>query len=276
MSIYRDSCLAIVLILVNCHGVYGQSAQLSNGAKAIKTPNEPQIMLRLKVFEVVKSRKYPSEIAELSGKRTGLDQVEEYGESIKEIELVKSTARLTQIIDDLTKAGDGKILTETEMMLSPGVQSRYRHGEEIDFAASEPQPNKMIEITDTVEQDATSANPAPGDSIRFAGTTILAAGDIVTDQSVQLALSAKLTAIDYATCSKSPGLHTQSAAATIALGEGRSIILGPWQSGRRVVRKDKIPVLGSLPVIGVAFQRTVTAEQASLVFVLATTEIVQP
>ena len=85
-----------------------------------------------------------------------------------------------------------------------------------------------------------------------------------------------LTAIDYATSSKSPGLHTKSAAATIALGQGRSIILGPWQSGRRLVRKDKILVLGSLPVIGVAFQRTVTAEQASLVFVLATTEIVQP
>jgi type II secretory pathway component GspD/PulD (secretin) len=277
MSTYCTSCLAVVLTLANSLGVYAQSGQLPAGAKATQqASSEPQIVLRLKVFDVVKSRKYASEIAELSGKRINLNQDEESVESNNEIELVKSTERLTQILNDLTKTGDAKVIAETEMMLTPGIPSRFRHGEEIDFAGRNPKPNKMIDITDTIEQDATSVNPASNDSIRFAGTTILAKGTIVSAQSVQLELNAELTAMDYTTSSKIPGLRKQTAALTVALAEGRSVVLGPWQSNRKVSTKDKIPVLGSIPVVGAAFHRTSTVERVSQMFVFATTEIIQP
>ncbi|HQZ66697.1 MAG TPA: hypothetical protein PLY87_16510 [Planctomycetaceae bacterium] len=277
MSMYFTTCVAVVLTFANGQVLYGQSGQSPTSASAIQNAsNEPQICLRLKIFEVVQNQKNASAIEEFSGKQTEQKAAEPSTASQNLNECVQSTKRLTQLLDDLTKTADGKVLSETEMMLTPGVQSRYRRGEELDFAARNPKPNRMIEMSETVGQDSTSVDAAGNGSIRFAGTTIHATGRILRDQIVMLELNAKYTEIDFSAKTNPPGLRAQSAAVSVVLEEDRSLILGPGKSHRETVSTRKTPFLSSIPGIGSAFDEQITTAQPSLIFVLGTADIVRP
>lgn len=267
--------IAIVLTLSNCHIVYGQSEESQTIAESIRqSSNETQIALQLKFFRVILTPANESTIAELLGKRTESNSVEQSGRSQNEIEFVQPTERLTRILDGLIKTGDGKVFSKTRIILTPGVQSRYRNGKEIDFAERGPMRDKIIETTETIDSDST-VDPAQKDSIRFVGTTILATGTIESDQRVRMEMNAKFTQIDQTAKSKFPGLKTHSAATTVALEEDQSIILGGSRSTRVQVSVKRVPVIGSIPVIGAAFETNTVMLQECLTFVLATTEIVQ-
>ena len=74
----------------------------------------------------------------------------------------------------------------------------------------------------------------------------------------------------------SAGLKSQSIAVHVVLDKDHSVVLGPWQSHREIVTREKVPGLGSLPKIGRVFQRTTTASASTVVLVSITTEIVKP
>ena len=93
---------------------------------------------------------------------------------------------------------------------------------------------------------------------------------------MKLNLITKYTEIDNDTKINLAGLKSKSAVVNVGLEEDQTLILGPWQSHREVVRTEKIPVLGSLPGIGSAFGREITALLSTIVFVVATPEIIQP
>ena len=275
MSMYRNLCFVVALTLANWHCAYAQSEQLPNAADT-NAPNEPQIALRLKFFELNDNQATRSAFAELTGKPTDTDSAEPAVSSQNEIECVHSTEQLTRLLDDLCKANNGKVLSESQLLLSPGVQSRYQHGEEMDFTKSPPKLIKMIEISETVDSEGASVDAARNGSNRLVGTTILATGTIGANQSVKLNMVTKYAAISNDTKIQFAGLKSQSAVVNVGIEEDQSLILGPWQSHREVVRTEKIPVLGSLPGIGSAFGREITALLSTIVFVVATPEIIQP
>jgi hypothetical protein len=272
---YRNLCFAVVLILANWHCVFGQSEQLPNTVDT-NAPNEPQIALRFKFFKLNDNQATRTAFAELTGRKTDTDSAASTDRSQNEIECVHSTEQLTRLLDDLCKVSNGKVLSETQMLLSPGVQSRYQHGEELDFTKRPPKMIRMIEMSDTVESDGSSADAARNGSNRLVGRTILATGTIEANQTVKLNMVIKYTAIDNDTKIKFAGLKSQSSVVNVVLEKHQSLILGPWQSHRELATTVRIPVLSSLPGIGSAFGRKITALQSTIVFAVATTEIIQP
>jgi Flp pilus assembly secretin CpaC len=275
MSMCRNLCFAVVLILANRHCVYGQSEQLPNPANA-NAPNEPQIALRLRFFELNDNPATRSAFAELTDKPTDTDSAEPTVSSQNVDEIVQSTEQLTRFLDDLCKVSNGKVLSESQMLMSPGVQARYQHGEEMDFTKSPPKLIKLIEMSDSVDSDAASVDAASNGSIRLVGTTILATGTIGTNQSVKLNVFAEYAEIDNSTKTKFAGRKVHSTAVNVVLKDDQSLMLGPWQSHRVEVRTEKMPVLGSLPGIGSAFGRKISTARSTIVLVMATTEIVKP
>jgi len=275
MSMYRNLCFAVVLILANWHCVYGQSEQLPTAANT-DAPNESQIALRFKFFELNDNPATRSAFAELTGKPTDTDSPEPTVSSQNEYAIVHSTEELTRFLDDLSKVSNRKVLSESQLLLSPGVQSRYQHGEELDFTKRPPKMIRMIEMSETVETDGSSADAARNGSNRLVGTTILAKGTIGANQSVKLDLNAEYAAIGNETKIQFAGRKVHSACVHVELEEDQSLILGPWQSHREMVRTEKIPVLSSLPAIGSAFGLKKISTQSITVFVVATPEIIQP
>jgi hypothetical protein len=275
MSMYRCVCIVVLLALANEHRVFGQSEQLP---KTVDTnaPSKPQIALRCKFFELNDNQATRTALAELTGRKTESDSAEPTDRSQNEIEIVHSTEQLTRLLEDLCKLSNGKLHSETQMVLSPGVKTRYQHGEEMDFTKRPPKLIRMLEMSDTFESDGSSADTARNGSNRLVGTTILATGTIEANQTVKLNMVTKYTAMDNDTKIQFAGLKSQSAVVNAVLDENQSLIIGPWQSHREVVRTEKIPVLSSLPAVGSAFGRKTTALQSIIVFVVATPEIIQP
>ncbi|MEJ7593624.1 MAG: hypothetical protein WKF77_18960 [Planctomycetaceae bacterium] len=275
---YRNLCFAVMLILANWQCVYGQSEQLPNAANT-NAPNEPQIALRFKFFEHNGNRATRSAFAELTGKRTEPDSAERTVSSQNEYAIVQSTEELTRFLDDLCKVNkviEGKVLSESQLLLSPGVQTRYQHGEELDFTKKPPKLIKMIEMSESVDSDGASVDAASNESNRFVGSTLLATGTLEANQSVKLDVIAKYAEIDNYTKTNFAGLKVLSAGVNVVLEKDQSLILGPWPTHREVVTTKKIPVLGSLPGIGSAFGQKTIALQSAIVFVVVTTEIIQP
>jgi hypothetical protein len=272
MSMYRNLCFAVVLILANWHCVYGQSEQSPNAANT-NAPNEPQIALRFKFFEHNGNQATKSAFAELTGKRTDTDSPEPTVSSLTEYTIVQSTEELTRFLDELSKVSNRKVLSESQLLLSPGVQSRYQHGEEMDFTKSPP---KLIKMIETVDSDGASVDAARNGSNRLVGTTILATGTIGANQSVQLDLIAKYCEVDKYAKTELASLKSKSVVFNVVLEKDQSLILGSWESRRDLVTTDKIPVLSSLPGIGSAFERKKISTQETIIFVVATPEIIQP
>lgn len=131
-------------------------------------------------------------------------------------------------------------------------------------------------MSDTVKSDGSSADAARNGSNRLVGTTILATGTIEANQTVKLNMVTKYSAIDNDTKIQFAGHKVHSACVNAELEADQSLILGPWQSHREVVRTEKIPVLSSLPAVGSVFGRKTTALRSIIVFVVATPEIIQP
>lgn len=276
MSICRNWYFAVVLMLANWHCVYGQSEQLPNAANS-DAPNEPQIALRFKFLELNDNRATRSAFAELTGKRTDTDSAELSVRSQTVHEVVQSSEKLERFLDDLCKVSNGKVLSESQVLLRPGVQVRYQRGEEMDFTESPPKRIKLIEVSESVDSDTASVDAASNRSIRLVGTTILATGTIGANHSVQLNMKAEYAEIDENTTTRLAGLKTQSTAFHVVLKEDQSLMLGGLSRYHRVeVTAEKIPVLGDLPVIGSVFERKISTTRSRIALVLATTEIVKP
>ncbi len=276
MVMHRNLFFAVVLILANCQCLYGQSEQ-SQVAANTDAASQTQIALRVRFFELNGNRATRSAFAELSGKQTGTDSAEPTVRSPNENEIVQSTEELTRFLDDLGKVSKSKVLSETQLLLSPGVQTRHQHGEEMDFTKSPPTLVNTIEKTESVDSDRTSVDAPGNKSNRFVGSTFLATGTIEQNQSVKLAVNAEYAVIDnLKKTNKLSGRRVLSAGVNVVLEEDQSLILGPWESYRELVTTQKIPVLGSLPGIGSAFGRKTIALPSTLVFVVATPEILQP
>ncbi|MCA9009684.1 MAG: hypothetical protein KDB01_08060, partial [Planctomycetaceae bacterium] len=246
MVMHRNSFFAVVLVLANCQCLYGQSEQSQDAANT-DAASQTQIALRVRFFELNGNRATRSAFAELYGKQTGTDSAEPAVSSPNENEIVQSTEEITRFLDDLGKVSKSKVLSETQLLLSPGVQIRYQHGEEMDFTKSPPTLVNPIELIESVDSDRTSVDAAGNRSNRFVGATILATGTIEQNQSVKLAVNAEYAEIDNSRkTNKLSGRKVHSAGVNVVLGKDQSLILGPWESSRELVTTQKIPVPGSL------------------------------
>ena len=76
---------------------------------------------------------------------------------------------------------------------------------------------RMIEMSDTVESDGSSADAARNGSNRLVGTTILATGTIEANQTVKLNMVIKYTAIDNDTKIQFAGLKSQSSVVNVVV-----------------------------------------------------------
>ncbi len=275
MSMCRSLCFAVVLFLSTWHVAYGQSEQLPK-AESANAADEPQIALRFKFFELNDNRATRSAFAELTDKQADSDSAETTDGSQDINEIVQSTEQLTHFLDDLCKVSNGKVLSESQMLMNPGIQTRYQNGKEMDFTQRPPKLIRLIEVSESVDPDAASVDAVSTGSSQLIGTTILATGTIGANQSVTLNLIAEYAEIDNSRKTTFAALKAHSNAVNVVLEEEQSFMLGPWPSRRMEERTEKMPVLGRLPGIGSAFGRKISTARSTIVLVLATTEIVAP
>jgi Flp pilus assembly secretin CpaC len=269
------TCLIVYFTASHWQCVFAQSDNLPNSTASVAT-DEPQVSLRLRFFEFVRTPENELAIKELCDGSTELHPASAKVRSQTIHECVKNTIEIGRILDDLCKAGHGKILSDSEVALTPGVQSQFRSGQEVDLSKLPPKQNKIIQVSETVKPDTKTERPAEKSSVRFVGTTISSTASIVSDENVNLEFNAQYARLNIDSKTKLAGLNTSQFGVHVVLAPDQSLILGPSRSSHTQASEKKVPVLGSIPGIGGVFKTETQETVESELFVIATTEIINP
>jgi pilus assembly protein CpaC len=73
-----------------------------------------------------------------------------------------------------------------------------------------------------------------------------------------------------------PGIRSRSAETTVELGSGQSFVIAGLDYDTSSVTKDKVPLLGDIPIIGALFKRQETLKERQELVIVVTPRLVDP
>ncbi len=73
-----------------------------------------------------------------------------------------------------------------------------------------------------------------------------------------------------------PGIRRRSAETTVELGSGQSFVIAGLNYDTSTVVKDKVPLLGDIPILGALFKRQETTKERQELIIVATPRLVDP
>lgn len=172
------------------------------------------------------------------------------------------TVRLAPTLDLLSQRGNAKLLSEPDLVTLPGTAASFLVGGEIPI----PFASGPGQISIAYKEFGVRLNITP---------TLLGNGAIeakVTPEVSELDFQDGVTSNGFTI----PALRTSRLSTDVVTQSGESIVLGGMM--RRVEQRsiEKIPLLGSLPVIGALFRSTrYQTSQTDIVFVMTPTVVVK-
>lgn len=172
------------------------------------------------------------------------------------------TVRLVPTLDLLSQRGNAKLLAEPNLVTLPGAAASFLVGGEIPV----PYSTGIGQVSIIYKEFGVRLNITP---------TLLGSGAIeakVTPEVSELDFQDGVASNGFVM----PALRTSRLTTNVVTQSGESIVLGGMM--RRVEQRtiDRIPLLGSLPIIGALFRSTrYQTSQTDIVFVMTPTVIVK-
>jgi general secretion pathway protein D len=71
-----------------------------------------------------------------------------------------------------------------------------------------------------------------------------------------------------------PHFRVRQATASVTIGDGQTVVIGPLSATDVSRLKDKVPVLGDIPVVGRLFRSESNTTQTNSVFIFVTPTII--
>lgn len=170
--------------------------------------------------------------------------------------------QLTTSLKLLETEGKAQILSNPKVITKSGTQANFTVGGEIPVPYSNNQgigaefkkygvilvvlPVVLAEKKDTVDVQIQLevSNPNYSQTVSVSGTTI-------------------------------PSMITRQIQTEVELKSGETLVIGGLKSSSRDVSKNRVPVLGSLPLIGALFSSTDVVEKQSSLFLFVTFDIIK-
>ncbi|WP_459555917.1 type II and III secretion system protein family protein [Lacunimicrobium album] len=228
----------------------------------LQVPGEFQVMIRARIAELNRSqlRRYGVDLniifangqsigTNMSGGAPTLSGIFEEGDIIT-------------LIDALAGNGTATILSEPALTVLSGRTASFLAGGE--FAVP-----TVVGIGGAQGQTTT---------FRGFGTSLLVTPTVVDGDNIRLQIVPEFS---QTTSGNSvggiPGLNSRRLSTVVELREGQTIVLGGLLSRQRNTENNRIPWLGSLPVVGPAlFNAKRSTEDESELLIIVTPEIVRP
>jgi pilus assembly protein CpaC len=169
---------------------------------------------------------------------------------------------LAGILSLLEGRGLAKVLAEPTLVTLTGQEARFLAGGEIPIPLSSTFGSVQVEWKKF------------GIILRFtptviAGTTVnLKLAAEVSDLDPNLAVTIGGTTI--------PGLTSRQSETTVRLGDGQSFAIAGLLSDQVRSQIDRVPVLGSIPILGALFRSTSFQKNETELLVVVTARLVQP
>jgi len=104
---------------------------------------------------------------------------------------------------------------------------------------------------------------------------------VLSADNIVLKLAPEVSELDYGSGVQLqgytiPGIRRRSAETTVELGSGQSFVIAGLTYDASSVVKDKVPLLGDIPIIGALFKRQETVKESQELIIVATPRLVDP
>jgi pilus assembly protein CpaC len=104
---------------------------------------------------------------------------------------------------------------------------------------------------------------------------------VLSKDKIVLKIAPEVSELDYANGVQIqgftvPGIRRRSAETTVQLGSGQSFVIAGLTYNNSTITKDKLPLLGDLPILGAFFKRQQTQKERQELIIVATPRLVGP
>jgi pilus assembly protein CpaC len=173
---------------------------------------------------------------------------------------------LGAVMSALSQTGLSQVLAQPTLLVRSGEEAHFLAGGEIPI----PVPQSTGGTTSTV-------------TIQFKefGVRLTVAPTVLDHGRIVLRIAPEVSELDYTNGVQIqgftiPGIKRRSADTTVQLGNGQSFVLAGLSYTENTVTKDKVPLLGDLPVLGTFFRNQSSQKERQELIIVATPRLVSP
>lgn len=237
----------------------------------IETPAPKQILLEVRFAEVSRNALEtlgnnllrvvnPQDLTVGGRWEAGTDS-----DGILDLSLIGNGAELSVLIQALKSTGDFKSLAEPNLLALDGEEASFLAGGEFPFPSIQ----------------GGSANNAVTVEWREFGVRLTFTPRVTNIGNIRLSIAPEVSALDFAGGLSMggfqiPSILTRKAETEVELREGEHLAIAGLIDNTIQENVDKLPFLGSIPILGVLFRSRELRQDRSELLVIVTPRVVQP
>lgn len=170
------------------------------------------------------------------------------------------------IIHALEEKGDLKVLAEPKLLCLSGEKASFLVGGEIPIPIAQTVTSGVGGTTITIQWKEY------GVKLNFLPT-------VVDSNLINLKVTPEVSSLDYTNGVTIggfaiPAIHSRKADATLELNSGQSIVLGGLISEEMIKSISRVPILGSIPILGTFFSRRETSKNKNELMIIVSPRII--
>ncbi|QZP08720.1 pilus assembly protein N-terminal domain-containing protein [Caenibius sp. WL] len=170
------------------------------------------------------------------------------------------------VLSALSSNGLSQLLAQPTLLVRSGETAEFLAGGE--FPVPVPSGN------------GTGGNTISIDYKEF-GVKLKVTPVVLSRDNIILRLAPEVSELDYGNGVQLqgyvvPGIRRRSAETTVELGSGQSFVIAGLNYSMSSVTKDKLPLLGDIPIIGAFFKRQQNQKERQELIIVATPRLVDP
>lgn len=170
------------------------------------------------------------------------------------------------VLSALSSNGLSQLLAQPTLLVRSGEQASFLAGGE--FPVPVPQSTSGTGNTILIQY-------------KEFGVRLSVTPYVLSRDHIVLKLAPEVSELDYANGVQLqgytvPGIRRRSAETTVELGSGQSFVIAGLNYSNSQVTKDKLPLLGDIPVLGAFFKRQQNQKERQELIIVATPRLVDP
>lgn len=170
------------------------------------------------------------------------------------------------VLSALSSNGLSQLLAQPTLLVRSGEQASFLAGGE--FPVPVPQSNGGNGNTISIQY-------------KEFGVRLSVTPYVLSSDHIVLKLAPEVSELDYGNGVQLqgytvPGIRRRSAETTVELGSGQSFVIAGLNYSNSQVTKDKVPLLGDIPVLGAFFKRQQNQKERQELIIVATPRLVEP
>lgn len=179
--------------------------------------------------------------------------------------LTIQSSKLNFILNALQTIGDANVLSTPHILTLDNREAMINIGKKVAFISEE------ISITGQNQDNITKSKKI---TYRDVGLKMIVKPQINNQKTVTLDIRQEVNDVEPSGDSEHPNIIAREITSTIIVGDNQTAVLGGLMSTRETVDEKRVPILGSIPLIGYFFKKKTTKTEKTELMLFITPYVV--